>query len=582
MTDVKKALVFTLLVAGLASTVGCRFEWLGGDENLKDMVVLSTSPADRQTNVSSTTQIIIRFSVQPDPEFVVPNQAEPWKVSQIILVNQSNSLVPISFSFNGEYLTLTPQSPLAPQSTYGVAVRPGTRDIYGNNITTPYAFTFSTGSTLTAIPNWPPFTIGTPTGGGALPGTFTLTGMLNVAGGQHEAILLNDGKVLICGGISTPGSAPFRRAEIYDPTTQTWTLSQGNNGQGMFFVRVEHSILKLLNGHILVTGGFDNSSVWDSVEEYDPLQDKFALHQTVMQRPRYWHTSALLGNGNPVVIGGVGPGGIINDMEILDLKTGAWITCQSTIGGTVVVAGFGTGVFRGCYAHETLVLPDGAIFSCGGYLAGTLDLATLYWPSPGDGTQGTALFTGSHMTCHRDRHTATKITTGYGQGIVVVIGGERDDYTFAPICINTAEVYDHNLTAPVASMNGTQGTWAPVGMSMSEKRCNHTANILHTGKILVVGGYRFVGVSPTRTAELFDPFGQGVNLNAPWSGIDLTGNFDWTRNPQGIQTFVPNLFTGVAIHSATTLRDGRVLIAGGNDEIMGIPIPLSLSWLYYP
>ncbi|MHC5039623.1 MAG: Kelch repeat-containing protein, partial [Planctomycetota bacterium] len=199
-----------------------------------------------------------------------------------------------------------------------------------------------------------------------------------------------------------------------------------------------------------------------------------------------------------------------------------------------------------------------------------------------DGAQGIAAFSGNLMACPRDQHSANLLTTGYGQGVVVVIGGERDDFVFQPLAINTAEVYDHSLYASTPVFNGAQGLWSPVGMSMVEKRCMHSGTLLNTGRILVAGGYNFVGAGVSRTAELFDPFGMGNNINAPWSGIDNTGNFDWTRDPQGNQTFIPNVFTGVAHHKAVTLINGRVLLCGGHDEFFGIPIPSTLCWIYTP
>ncbi|MHC4780566.1 MAG: Ig-like domain-containing domain, partial [Planctomycetota bacterium] len=232
MSDRARILLLGLVLAGLV-VGGCRIEWLNDEESVKDLVVISTSPSNSQTNVSQTTTVIIRTSVPLDPEFVVPNQAEPWKNSQVILVDATNAVLPVSYSFAGELLTLTPLAPLGVSNTYGVAVRPGTRDIYGKNIKTPYAFTFSTGSSVSAIPNWPPFPLpGGPGAAPATPGTFSLTGQLNVARCLHEDAALDDGRVLITGGCATPGSTPFRSAEVYDPATQSWSLSQSNQGNG--------------------------------------------------------------------------------------------------------------------------------------------------------------------------------------------------------------------------------------------------------------------------------------------------------------------------------------------------------------
>jgi hypothetical protein len=587
MMDTRKASLGLAVV--LALLPGCRFEWASDDEAPPNLVVISTYPADRQTNVSAMVQIVIRTSSPLDPQFVSPNPGEPWKNSQVILADQANSVLPVSYSYNGEYLTLVPLSPLSPQATYGVAVRPGARDIYGQNIDTPYAFTFSTGPILTAIPNWPPFPA--PPGAGLpppIPGTFSATGLLNIARDGHCDVRLNDGQVLVMGGVQLPAGAILRSCELYNPASQTWTLSQANQGNGMFFLRTRFSVVKLQNGHVLVIGGYDGTSVWDTVEDYDPHLDSFSLLTARLQRCRYWHTSMLLPNGNPIVFGGVdNVGNLLNTMEIYDLKTGAWVYGQSTMGGLV------SGAFTliGRYAHTTTMLPDFSFMNIGGYINGTTDTADLYWPDlNGDGTKGTAQFTGSYLSCPRDLHTATLMTMGYGQGMVVVIGGERMDYVYQPLVIDTFEVYDHGQTVITAPLNGNRGVFTAGAMPMKMRRCEHTSTLLSSGKILVVGGYRATGggagsdSSQTRTAEIFDPFSLGYNVNAPFAGIDQTGRFDYTRDPQGNQTQLGGLLTGIARHSATFLNDGRILIAGGRDWIppRGPPLSRNTCWLYNP
>jgi hypothetical protein len=73
--------------------------------------------------------------------------------------------------------------------------------------------------------------------------------------------------------------------------------------------------------------------------------------------------------------------------------------------------------------------------------------------------------------------------------------------------------------------------WRMTG-SLAQDRLLHTATLLHTGKVLVAGGFN-------RTAELYDA------ASGTWSA---TG---WTR-------------TAHRYHTATLLEDGRVLLAGGD------------------
>jgi hypothetical protein len=88
-------------------------------------------------------------------------------------------------------------------------------------------------------------------------GTWSSTGSLNYGRGQHTATLLLNGKVLVTGGGGTdPGEDPddFARssAEIYDPSTGTWTLTVSMNA-----TRRLHEATRLLDGKVLIAGGDD-------------------------------------------------------------------------------------------------------------------------------------------------------------------------------------------------------------------------------------------------------------------------------------------------------------------------------------
>ena len=62
-------------------------------------------------------------------------------------------------------------------------------------------------------------------------GTFTLTGSLNTARTAHTATLLNNGTVLIAGGVDD--GVALASAELYDPITGLFTLTGNlNNARG--------------------------------------------------------------------------------------------------------------------------------------------------------------------------------------------------------------------------------------------------------------------------------------------------------------------------------------------------------------
>src|SRR5690348_5617963 len=88
----------------------------------------------------------------------------------------------------------------------------------------------------------------------------------------HGAALLENGEVLVAGGVSPNGSptgtngSPTASAELYDPATGTWR-STGN-----MIYAADSQATRLQNGKILVPGG---NSI--TAELYDPLTGKWTL-----------------------------------------------------------------------------------------------------------------------------------------------------------------------------------------------------------------------------------------------------------------------------------------------------------------
>src|ERR1043165_7905023 len=161
----------------------------------------------------------------------------------------------------------------------------------------------------------------------------------------------------------------------------------------------------------------------------------------------------------------------------------------------------------------TLLLSGKVLVVAGDNHPGFLTSCELYDPSTGAWSA-----TGS-LTVGRDRHTATLLPSGK----VLVTGGSGVVNNFSSL--TSCELYD-----PVT------GTWTATG-SLATMRFYHTATLLHTGKVLVVGGYRTSG-PPVSTCELYDP-------------------------ATGMWTSAGSLATARYYHAATMLPSGKVLIAGG-------------------
>jgi Galactose oxidase, central domain len=82
-------------------------------------------------------------------------------------------------------------------------------------------------------------------------GTWTATGSLGTARDEHTATLLQNGMVLVAGGIGSLG-VHLTSAELYDPASGTWTAT-GSLGTA----RHEHTATLLPNGKVLVAGGYN-------------------------------------------------------------------------------------------------------------------------------------------------------------------------------------------------------------------------------------------------------------------------------------------------------------------------------------
>jgi WD40 repeat protein len=165
---------------------------------------------------------------------------------------------------------------------------------------------------------------------------------MNTVRCAHNATLLPSGKVLIAGGIADV-SNPLSSAELYDPTTGTWTITGSLNGG-----RWANTATLLSNGKVLVVGGYDGNSDIPSAELYDPANDKWTDTGT-LNTARDNHTATLLPNGRVLVTGGYGnDNDYLASTELYDVGLGytnswqpqiATITSPLNLDGNLVITG---------------------------------------------------------------------------------------------------------------------------------------------------------------------------------------------------------------------------------------------------
>jgi hypothetical protein len=98
-------------------------------------------------------------------------------------------------------------------------------------------------------------------------GSFRPAGDMTTARENHTATLLPDGTVLIAGGQAKPFSTPSvaTSAEIYDPATGTFSPTGNMTGP-----HIDHKATLLLDGRVLLTGGYTPGQQPPIAEVYTP------------------------------------------------------------------------------------------------------------------------------------------------------------------------------------------------------------------------------------------------------------------------------------------------------------------------
>ncbi len=302
---------------------------------------------------------------------------------------------------------------------------------------------------------------------------------------HHGAVLLEDGRVLVAGGLTDEfGTNPegawidwvgsIGSAEVYDPTTETWSLVGDMPEQTVSLIGTQSMrpaiLLEMLdNGKVLAIGGLGPSAGG----LYDPSSGTWASDGEPATSSKYQkrleHRSVLLGNGKVLFIGGwdgrAQRGSMMDSVELYDPLTGSASPTGSLSGPRLL--------------PSVAVLADGRVLAAGG-LGGISfrSVATSEIYDPQSGTWSGA----EEMTTKRILHTMTVLPDGR----VLVVGDGPNRWT---------EMYDPST-----------GIWSRVASTIAG-RLGHTATVLKDGRVLVAGG-----TSPERgqpfpstSAEVYDP-----------------------------------------------------------------------------
>jgi hypothetical protein len=278
-------------------------------------------------------------------------------------------------------------------------------------------------------------------------GRITPAGQMLAARSGHSATLLQDGRVLLAGGMVKNGQF-LRTAEIYDPGKGTF-VATGD----MTAPLVGRASVLLLDGRVLLAGGWLPNGPANLAELYDPQAGKFiALGPMTVARAR--PTATLLNDGRVLIIGGgSGDREGLRSAEIFDPATKRF-----TLTGEMRV---------GRIAHTADRLADGRVLVAGGMDQGQVTAsAELYDPS-------TEKFTSAGSMKHaRYKHTSGVLSDGR----VLIAGGSSDRdgaETFA-----TVEIYDPKSNKFADAPN----------MANPRYKLPEHAAALKNGDLLIAGG----------------------------------------------------------------------------------------------
>lgn len=341
------------------------------------------------------------------------------------------------------------------------------------------------------------------------PGTLSNTMSMSRARAAFTATTLVDGRILIAGGFTTAGSA--HGAEVYDPKTERFSSLPP-----MRTTRISHTATVLSDGRVLIAGGHAADGPTNSVELFDPRSNSFQPAGALVGA-RADHIAVLLGDGKVLFAGGLGPDwDFLETAELYDPATG-----RSTPTGAMSVER---------ESHIAARLRDGRVLVAGGHRdrreAITLYAsAELYDPRTGRFTPTGAMRTKRH------KHAAIVL----GDGRVLITGGsdERDNRGV----FDSSEIYDPG-----------SGSFSD-GPTMKLGRYKHALSmvLLDDGRVLLGGG--------APQAEVYDPQANAFTL------------VDGTPRMAG-------QFSAVA-----RTADGGALIAGGYGNGTG---PRAEAWRYRP
>ena len=371
-------------------------------------------------------------------------------------------------------------------------------------------------------------------------------------------------------------ASPSLTAEVSPEPSLEPTPARVVNAGSLIEGRLQQAAAVLPDGRVLITagnpygvgpGGLTSTEIWDPLTNETTASG--SLDPEVTPVLRTTESPFLLPDGRVLLV----PGGCFcrpmptAPAEVWDPSSGTWSAIQAL---TITQTG-----------HSATLLADGRILIAGGgsppFDGGPASADAFIW----DPIRETSTPTGSMATA-RGYHIAARLADGR----VLIVGGSSGG---AEDLVTNAEIWDPE-TGAFAVVPGLDGTrtslaqfaavtlvdgrvlivnessatlWDPRDDSITDAgslihaRSGGTVTLLADGRVLVVGGHRYVGPNATEEAilevELWDPALLSFSDAGTLSGVR-------------------------SLHTTTALPDGRALIVGGYGGYHLPPLDLIEVW----
>lgn len=281
-------------------------------------------------------------------------------------------------------------------------------------------------------------------------GTWRDVGTMQQPRFGYSGARLDDGRVLVTGGCTTPRcTAMTDSSELYTPAQETWSAAPALPPS-----RAWATATKFPDGRVLVVGGCDSGACFGDAAIYEPGTNSW---RTVgaLGTPRGLHTATLLADGRVLVAGGCSTldcQAVLASAELFDPASGAW-----TPTGALVSPRSG---------HTATLLPGGDVLFAGGCSVANC-VPTLQSAERWTVALGTSRAV-APMAGARHHHSAAALSNGQ----VLVAGG---CFTTGS-CTRASELYE-----PITD------TWVATG-NLSVNRGYMASALLEDGRLLLAGG----------------------------------------------------------------------------------------------